>query len=81
VQEFKKPQHAGALWIMKPIARSQGKGIFLFNKLAQITQWKSEYRWKPENAAVSDAIRCGRLHYRGGVTAASLALLRTSRTV
>jgi len=60
VQEFKKPQHAGALWIMKPIARSQGKGIFLFNKLAQITQWKSEYRWKPENAAVSTAHRPGR---------------------
>lgn len=40
---------------MKPIARSQGKGIFLFNKLQQIQQWKSEYRWKPENAAVSRA--------------------------
>lgn len=52
VQEFRKPQHAGAVWIMKPIARSQGKGIFLFNKLAQIQQWKSEYRWKPDNAAV-----------------------------
>lgn len=52
VEEFKKPQHSGALWIMKPIARSQGKGIFLFNKLQQIQQWKSEYRWKPENNAV-----------------------------
>lgn len=52
VEEFKKPAHAGALWIMKPIARSQGKGIFLFNKLTQIQQWKSEYRWKPEIAAV-----------------------------
>jgi tubulin polyglutamylase TTLL9 len=52
MQEFKKPVHAGATWIMKPIARSQGKGIFLFNKLTQITQWKSDYRWKPDNATV-----------------------------
>lgn len=52
VEEFKRHAHSGATWIMKPIARSQGKGIFLFNKLAQIQQWKSDYRWKPENAAV-----------------------------
>jgi len=34
---------------MKPINRSQGKGIFLFNKLNQITQWKNDTRYKPEN--------------------------------
>lgn len=34
---------------MKPINRSQGKGIFLFNKLNQITQWKNDTRQKPEN--------------------------------
>ena len=28
-------------WIMKPIGKSQGKGIFLFNKLAQVSQWES----------------------------------------
>ncbi|KXZ54003.1 hypothetical protein GPECTOR_5g114 [Gonium pectorale] len=29
----------GATWIMKPSSRSQGKGIFLINKLSQIKQW------------------------------------------
>ena len=31
VEEFKRS--AGNVWIMKPIGKSQGKGIFLFNKL------------------------------------------------
>lgn len=30
VEEFKR---TGLVWIMKPIGKSQGKGIFLFNKL------------------------------------------------
>ena len=30
VEEFKKQ---GGVWIMKPIGKSQGKGIFLCNKL------------------------------------------------
>lgn len=47
VEEFKKNQ--GSVWIMKPIGKCQGKGIFLFNKLAQISTWKSDYKWKPEN--------------------------------
>ena len=48
VEEFKKT--AGTVWwIMKPIAKSQGKGIFLFNKLQQIAQWKNDFRWKPES--------------------------------
>ena len=34
---------------MKPIGKSQGKGIFLFNKLQHIAQWKDELRWKPES--------------------------------
>lgn len=44
LEEFKKSP--GAFWIMKPIARSQGKGIFLFNKLSQISEWK---KWKTDH--------------------------------
>jgi tubulin polyglutamylase TTLL9 len=52
VEEFKKPAHAGCAWIMKPIGKSQGAGIFLFNKLAQVSQWKADSRWKPETPGV-----------------------------
>lgn len=48
--EFNK--NSGWLWIMKPIARSQGKGIFIFDKLAQVADWRSDFRWKPDNPAV-----------------------------
>jgi hypothetical protein len=37
---------------MKPIGRAQGKGIFLFHKLSQVAQWKSDYRWKPDTPGV-----------------------------
>ena len=37
VEEFKR---TGGVWIMKPIGRAQGKGIFLFNRLSQIADWK-----------------------------------------
>ena len=47
VEEFKL--HAGAIWIMKPIGKAQGKGIFLFNKLSQINDWKKDHRWKADN--------------------------------
>lgn len=29
------------VWIMKPTGKSQGKGIFLINKLSQISQWEN----------------------------------------
>lgn len=32
--------------------RAQGKGIFLFTKLSQISDWKTDYRWHPENQQV-----------------------------
>jgi len=43
VDEFKK--HPGCTWIMKPIGRSQGAGIFLVTKLAQVQQWKPSNNW------------------------------------
>ena len=46
-EEFK--HHVGAFWIMKPIGGAQGKGIFLFNKLSQIADWKKDHRWKADN--------------------------------
>lgn len=45
-EEFKRKPNS--TWIMKPTSRSQGRGIFIFQKLSQISKWKSENRWKPE---------------------------------
>lgn len=45
VEEFKN-HPAGTIWIMKPTGSAQGKGIFLFNKLAQINDWKKDASWK-----------------------------------
>ncbi|KAM6929056.1 putative tubulin polyglutamylase TTLL9 [Lycodopsis pacificus] len=40
VEEFKRSP--GSIWIMKPVAKSQGKGIFLFRKLKDIMDWKKD---------------------------------------
>jgi tubulin polyglutamylase TTLL1 len=40
VEEFKR--HPGGTWIVKPTNRSQGKGIFLINKLSQMNRWLRE---------------------------------------
>lgn len=40
VEEFKR--NPGTIWIMKPAGKAQGKGIFLFRKLKDITDWKKE---------------------------------------
>ena len=41
MEEFKR--NLGIIWIMKPAAKSQGKGIFLFRRLKDITDWKKVY--------------------------------------
>lgn len=54
VETFKKS--GNTTWIMKPIGRSQGKGIFLFRNLNDIRKWKSETRWKADNSDVESYI-------------------------
>ncbi|CAE8658613.1 unnamed protein product, partial [Polarella glacialis] len=43
VEEFKK--WPGSTWIMKPVGKSQGAGIFLISKLSQTLQWKPKSDW------------------------------------
>ena len=43
-EEFKR--NNGGVWIMKPVGKAQGKGIFLINKLSQISNWKKDLRLK-----------------------------------
>mmetsp|Transcript_34447 Transcript_34447/g.75187 ORF Transcript_34447/g.75187 Transcript_34447/m.75187 type:complete len:501 (-) Transcript_34447:51-1553(-) len=45
VEEFKRAQASGAIWIMKPVGKSQGKGIFLFDKLSQVSGWRQCPKW------------------------------------
>jgi tubulin polyglutamylase TTLL9 len=42
VEEFRRRSHI--TWIMKPIGSAQGKGIFLFKKLAEIREWRDAYK-------------------------------------
>lgn len=46
VEEFKR---SGGTWIMKPIGKAQGQGIFLFNKLSQISDWRRDHTWRPDD--------------------------------
>uniref|UniRef100_H2TM05 Tubulin--tyrosine ligase-like protein 9 n=1 Tax=Takifugu rubripes TaxID=31033 RepID=H2TM05_TAKRU len=41
LEEFKRT--LGSTWIMKPVRKSQGKGIFLFRKLKDIMEFKKEH--------------------------------------
>lgn len=53
VEEFKK---SGGVWIMKPIGSAQGKGIFLFTRLNEISEWKTDYKgYKPGPTASKTA--------------------------
>lgn len=42
VEEFRRCPNAK--WIMKPINRAQGRGIFIINRLSQIKKWSSNPR-------------------------------------
>jgi hypothetical protein len=44
------------VYIMKPVGKAQGKGIFLFTKLSQISDWKKDHRWKSENPQAENYI-------------------------
>jgi len=49
VEEFKKcsKEKTGKHWIMKPVGKAQGKGIFLFDSLKAVSDWRpAEPRWK-----------------------------------
>ena len=39
VEEYKRNKK---FWIMKPVGKAQGRGIFLFDNLKQIADWKSD---------------------------------------
>lgn len=51
VEAFKR--EGGGVWIMKPIGKAQGKGIFLFTKLSDIKDWKKDHTWKSDAPQVS----------------------------
>jgi tubulin polyglutamylase TTLL9 len=38
---------------MKPVGKARGRGIFLFTRLNQISEWKKDHRWKVENPQAS----------------------------
>ena len=58
-EEFKKKALNNNIWIMKPIGKAQGKGIFIFSKLSQISKWKSESRWG-KTGIIGNAVNCGK---------------------
>ena len=51
-EEFKR--NPNTVWIMKPVGRAQGKGIFLFSKLSQISDWKKTAKFRPNNGGQDD---------------------------
>jgi tubulin polyglutamylase TTLL9 len=41
-EAFKK--NPGTVWIMKPVGKAQGRGIFLINKISQVNGWRKDPR-------------------------------------
>lgn len=41
VEKFKE---VGGVWIMKPIGSAQGKGIFMFSRLSEISEWRTDFK-------------------------------------
>jgi tubulin polyglutamylase TTLL9 len=39
---------------MKPIGSAQGKGIFLFSRLSEISAWKTDFKYQPGPTAPKD---------------------------
>lgn len=53
VETFKR--NPGTIWIMKPAGKAQGRGIFLFRKLKDITEWKkADYFHRDEEKTDKD---------------------------
>ncbi|KAJ3399242.1 putative tubulin polyglutamylase ttll9 [Chytriomyces hyalinus] len=57
-EEFKR--NPGSVWIMKPVGKAQGKGIFLINKISQINQWRTK------NSSTSRGMAAGALSNGAG---------------
>eukprot|EP01006_Ploeotia_vitrea_P048830 TRINITY_DN67278_c0_g6_i1.p1 TRINITY_DN67278_c0_g6~~TRINITY_DN67278_c0_g6_i1.p1 ORF type:complete len:415 (-),score=22.98 TRINITY_DN67278_c0_g6_i1:82-1326(-) len=55
VEEYKR--NPNSLWIVKPSARAQGKGIFIITKLNQIKKWAKEKWLYPESSGGSGALK------------------------
>ena len=52
VEEFRK--NPNSTWILKPAGKSQGVGIFLVNRLAQIKKWSRDSKTPFNPALVKD---------------------------
>ena len=47
IEEYKKT--SGALWIMKPACKAQGRGIFIITSLSQLISWRNSLKGGSEN--------------------------------